>query len=240
MLHQENQTGELNPLRGAVFTATRQRYEDRIQACNALLELSELNNTYIAIRHGQSEANIARIHSGNQDCGALSYGLTPEGKEQIRNAVSSMKAFVDTDDVVLISSAFLRTQESAAIVQEVLGIDSVMIDRRIGERGAGSLEGYQSTPEEKRAFGGYIRGRDAEDDFNLTLGLESPAMVMARVTACIKDLEDRYSGKTIILVSHHDTLKILRTAFLKERPGSYHQLEKLSNAGVIHLNRDWR
>ena len=50
--------------------------------------------------------------------------------------------------------------------------------------------------------------------------VESVSAVLARATAFIIALEQRYSGRDILLVSHGDTLQILQAGFLRMNPGS--------------------
>ncbi len=53
---------------------------------------------------------------------------------------------------------------------------------------------------------------NADSDYRQT---ESPNQVMAGVTELIIDLEQRYSGSCLLLVSHGDALQILQTAFAR-------------------------
>ncbi len=39
-------------------------------------------NTYLIMRHGESEANVADLVVSNPDIGCAKYGLTPLGKSQ--------------------------------------------------------------------------------------------------------------------------------------------------------------
>lgn len=54
-------------------------------------------------------------------------------------------------------------------------------------------------------------------------GVESPNRVLKRILALIAQLEKKYRGKKILLVSHGDVLQILHT-YASGKPVSHHRL----------------
>ena len=64
---------------------------------------------------------------------------------------------------------------------------------------------------------------------------ESVNSVLERTTMVIKDLEKKYSQKTIIIVSHGDSLQILQTGFQKINPRFHRQLQHLETAELREL-----
>jgi broad specificity phosphatase PhoE len=63
-----------------------------------------------------------------------------------------------------------------------------------------------------------MRGSGATDETNPCCAdgdVEPTAAVLDRATAFIVDLERRYSGREMLLVSHEDTLQILRAGELR-------------------------
>ena len=61
------------------------------------------------------------------------------------------------------------------------------------------------------------------------------AAVLDRTTAFILDLERRYSGRDILLISHGDTLQILRAGFLRMDPSQHRSLPELKTAEIRQL-----
>jgi broad specificity phosphatase PhoE len=59
--------------------------------------------------------------------------------------------------------------------------------------------------------------------------------VLDRVTALIADLERRYSGRDILLVSHGDTLQILQAGFLRMDPARHRSVPHLATAEIRPL-----
>ena len=59
--------------------------------------------------------------------------------------------------------------------------------------------------------------------------------MLDRSTAFIVDLERRYSGRDILLVSHGDTLQILRAGFLRMNPSQHRSLPELKTAEIRRL-----
>jgi broad specificity phosphatase PhoE len=60
--------------------------------------------------------------------------------------------------------------------------------------------------------------------------------VLDRVTALVADLERRYSGRDILLVSHGDTLQILQAGFLRLDPSLHRRLPPLGTAEIRELH----
>jgi isoleucyl-tRNA synthetase len=85
-------------------------------------------NTYFVMRHGESEGNIQRIVSTTLET-AGKYPLTEVGREQARKAAEGLRGKVD----LVYVSPFLRTQETAMIVAETLGLtkEQVVTDERL-------------------------------------------------------------------------------------------------------------
>ena len=70
--------------------------------------------------------------------------------------------------------------------------------------------------------------------------VESTREVLSRTTSLIRELENSYTGRTILLVSHGDALQILQTAF-ERVDSSCHRLVPHLETGEIRrlqLNAD--
>lgn len=158
-------------------------------------------NTYFVMRHGGADTNAQKIL--NCDVNA-SVHLTEEGKLQVREAARKLSAKVD----LIVSSPFKRTRESAEIFAEERGIlrESVVFDARLGEYNFGTLENipldewHEKHPTSVERFTSGPSGGENDSD------------VRSRTMEALLDLEKKYSGKTILIISHGTPLWLLRGA----------------------------
>jgi len=130
-------------------------------------------------------------------------------------------------------------------VRARLGAPPVLVATALRERCFGDLEGTATdnyarvwatdeasagaTAGDGRDAGGDAGGRDAGG------GVEPAAAVLERVTALVTDLERRYAGRDILLVSHGDTLQILQAGFLRMNPAAHRRLPHLGMAEIRAL-----
>ncbi len=81
-----------------------------------------MKNRYFAMRHGQSEANAARIIASDPAVCLQGFGLTPSGAAQVTASVKGcLHEFgqVFGQDTLIISSDFLRARQTAQIVADL-------------------------------------------------------------------------------------------------------------------------
>jgi probable phosphoglycerate mutase len=67
------------------------------------------------------------------------------------------------------------------------------------------------------------------------VGIEPATAVLDRTAGLVADLERRYSGRGILLVSHGDTLQILQAGFLRMDPAKHRQVPHLDTAEIREL-----
>ena len=201
-------------------------------SANHLSGISRLANTFSIMRHGQSKANVAgvivsRIETDRQG----DYGLSELGRIQ---ALEAARACGLPTDTVICSSGFARARQTAEIVRAHLGGPEVTLAEALRERSFGEWEGSAS--------GNYARvwAADETDPGWAEDGVEPAAAVLDRTTAFIVDLERRYSGRHILLVSHGDTLQILQTAFVRLSPDRHRRLPALRTAEIRQLRLEER
>jgi len=86
-------------------------------------------NTYFVMRHGEAENNLQNIPDTTNES---RYALTSAGKEESKQAAEQLKAQGITH---IYASPFARTQETARIVADTLGLsgDRVITDDRLHE-----------------------------------------------------------------------------------------------------------
>jgi probable phosphoglycerate mutase len=196
---------------------------------NQLRHVSHLSNTYSGMRHGQSEANVKNVivscidndHPGK-------YGLTDLGRQQALMAAAGSALSGDT---VICCSDFARAVQTAQIVGAALGAAEVIVAEALRERYFGDWEGM--------ACENYVAvwAADKTSPDHSESHAESASAVLARATAFIIALEQRYSGRDILLVSHGDTLQILQAGFLRMNPGQHRDLPHFEPAEIRRFQR---
>jgi probable phosphoglycerate mutase len=195
---------------------------------NCLLTLEQLNNRYFAMRHGHSVANQQGIIVSHPENGRDNYGLSGQGREQVRASLLQDNQ-LDAKTVV-VTSDFKRARESADIAFELLACGvSLCEEPRLRERHFGELELASNDSYDE------VWQQDEVNPDSRVKGVESANQVMARVTAVIADYENQYSATTILLVSHGDALQILQTAFARLDASCHRQLEHLHTAEIRQL-----
>jgi len=97
------------------------------------------------------------------------------------------------------------------------------------ERFFGELEG-----EDHRHYR-QVWEADRRDARHTEHGVESVIMVMARVTALVRELDRAWEDRGILLVAHGDVLQILQTAFQGEIPERHRELAHLDTAEIREL-----
>lgn len=138
-----------------------------------------------------------------------------------------------SDDTVICSSDFARAAQTAQIVSKALGTADVMVTQALRERCFGDWEGMSS---ENYAT---VWAADKASPDHAERHVEAASAVLARATAFIITLEQRYSGRDILLVSHGDVLQILQTGFVRMNPGKHRDLPHFEPAQIrrFHLRQ---
>lgn len=195
---------------------------------NHLLHYQRLSNYYLAIRHGQSAANIEGKIVSHPENGLNGYGLSDAGKSQVSAAVKSNERL--NNNVLIVSSDFKRARETAEIIHNLINCNiPVEFDQRLRERNFGELELSADSNYES------VWRADQIDADNKLRTVESPNQVMARVSDLISEYEDKLTGQTLLLVSHGDALQILQTAFLKQDASTHRLQQHLNTAEIREL-----
>ena len=179
------------------------------------------------MRHGQSKANVTGVivsHVDNDRRG--DYGLSDLGRQQVLAAAWDCGLPGNT---VVCSSDFSRARETAEIVRAQLGPAPVVIAAALRERSFGVWEGSSS--------GNYAQvwAADKANPDDPDGNVESAAAVLDRMSELVVDLDRRYSGRDILLVSHGDPLQILQAGFLRIDPSRHRSLPALETAEIRHL-----
>ncbi len=186
-----------------------------------------LKNRYFLMRHGHSLANEAGIIVSDAKNGVSGYGLSDKGKQQVVESIRyAREVFHFEQSLLIVSSDFLRCKETAELVSQAFGTSNVELEPRLRERFFGEFELGPNTTYDK------VWEKDAINDQEGSFGAESAQSTLNRGLSVLHDLEEQFSGETILLVSHGDTLQILLTAFHALPPGCHRQLPLLETAEI--------
>jgi probable phosphoglycerate mutase len=159
----------------------------------------------------------------NPEQGCDAFGLTENGRQQV---LASIKSFAETTFDIIISSDFLRARQSAEIVAEWRHLPAPVINPGLRERWFGEWDG-QSDIHYQDVWSNDIKPDPANDK-----NVEPVEKVLRRGLDVIKQLEQEYRDKSILLVSHGDMLQILRTAFNGIVPSQHRELTHHQTAQI--------
>ncbi|MBI2653500.1 histidine phosphatase family protein [Candidatus Woesearchaeota archaeon] len=189
-----------------------------------------LKNKYFIMRHGESEANRRGIIVSSPAYGIVSFGLTNEGRRQVANSVFEKKKQRLLDNKTIIySSDFARARETAEIAREILRAGLVILTAKLRERYFGNWDRTSNANYQK------VWIDDANNPSHKNNGVESVMEVFERLRSLIIELEAKYAGKKILLVSHGDSLQILQTAFKGVDPSKHRYIRHLNLAEIREL-----
>ena len=183
-----------------------------------------LRNTYYFMRHGQSEANIKKIIATKPEDNLGQNGLTTEGRKQVEASAMQLKEVLD--ELVIYSSDFLQTIETAAIVSKIFNTE-IIVTKKIRERDFGDFDGMSTKPNYQKVW-----DHDESDGPDSTYAnSESVNSIIRRVGSLINEAEGAHNNKNILFVSHGDTIILYKAHFYGEMP-----LHHMKNAEIRKLN----
>jgi probable phosphoglycerate mutase len=203
------------------------------------IEGLQLKNTYLEQRHGKSKANRKNIINSDPTIGRRKYGLTLWGKFEVAWKVHQARKSgplkdVNPEDIIILSTEFRRGRQTSRLTRRVLRVKTpIELSQELNERIFGDkLEGKSSKnyPD--------VWERDKKNpERNTDLGIQSMDDVVDEATGLITHLEEQYSGKVIILVTHGDRGQGLETAFRGMSPADHRSLPPLKTGEIRELTQ---
>jgi len=175
-----------------------------------------MRNNYYILRHGQAYSNTKEVIS----CWPEKFHnpLTLKGKQQIERVAQKLK----TKNIDLIfASDILRTRETAEIVGREIGIKPKH-DKRLREYNVGI---FNNRPIQE--FRDFLPNKQERFKKKPSVG-ETYQDIQKRMYSFLKEIDEKYSNKTILIVSHQLNLMLLDAKinkisdkdFIKEYSGS--------------------
>ena len=182
-------------------------------------------NSYLLMRHGESDANVSGIIVSDPKIGCERFGLTDRGSKQI---IASVKGYKGEAITQIVCSDFLRTLQTAQLVANTLNLPQPEQEEGLRERFFGKWEGMSAEHYEN------IWQRD-EMDKHSGDGVERPKEVAQRGLMVLQSLEQQYQGEVILLVSHGDMLQILSTLIAGISPHKHRSLPHHQTGEIKYL-----
>lgn len=198
-----------------------------------LRKKSVSKNQYLIMRHGEAVSNVL----GSISCEPVGNDLTELGRKQ---AESSAELLKEEKIDLIISSDFARAKQTAEITARVIGYDKdkIIYDDRLHEVNFGAYNN-----ESIESYHGHFK--NTLDRFSVRPeGGENLSDVKQRVASFLYDLEEKYRGKKILIISHGDPTWLMQTVALGMDPKdivaditkNYKELFYLKNAEVRKLD----
>ncbi|MEK7080668.1 MAG: histidine phosphatase family protein [Patescibacteria group bacterium] len=166
----------------------------------------ELKNKYFLLRHGQTIYQKEGRKVNYEADSPFKLEITEEGREMIKKSTEILKktcAEQGQSIDLIFASPFLRAKQSAEIVSKVLGIKKINYDECLGDINLGEFMGKPM--EESSKF--YLEGKNKFE--NRPKGGESWADILKRTKSFLDDVEKKYQGKNILVISHADPIWLM-------------------------------
>lgn len=197
---------------------------DHQEVIGGLDELHERSggarNEYWLMRHGEATHNVANV----LDSVGTTSELTEKGRQEAADAATALK---DTGIDLVVASPFLRTQQTAHVVAEILGVPVVTYDERLREIDLGTFSG--KSLDDLRTF--WREHPDARLDERYPGG-ESEADTRRRAWLFLQEFEKVHAGKKVLIVGHDGPLRMLASA--AEGWSDEVALERLHHPPLLH------
>jgi broad specificity phosphatase PhoE len=197
--------------------------------------------TVVLVRHGETAMTVARGYSGSSEPGPP---LDERGREQAARAAELVHRVgrdlwgdIEYPSEVL-ASPMVRTQETAAIIAERLGLP-VRTEDRVKEADFGQWQGLTAEQIEER-FPGQLEPWHTRADLRPPDG-ESIVDVGERLSAVFDDLLATERGRTVVVVSHAVAIRAALGIAMGANPGSWSQLRVApASVSIVRLFADKR
>ena len=174
------------------------------------------------LRHGQTDWNINFLLQGVTDI-----PMNQTGIEQVRLAASAIRR---QDWDIVLTSPLGRARQTAEILLEEVGFDSMVEEQLLIERSFGEAEGLS-----------HEQWREKYSNLDEIPGGESRTELAARSQLVVDAVARRFAGKRVLAVSHGALIRtLIAIASQNQLP---REGERLGNASLNimgHEQDNWR
>lgn len=172
----------------------------------SIKELGLAKNVFLFTRHGEAELNVKNVVS----CWPEKFlnKLTAKGVQRAKDLAGNLKEQGGVN--MIFASDLTRTKETAETIGNILKVP-VAFDARLREINLGDYNGRDAS-EFDRDFSMQSRWHKHPP------GGENNTQTQDRMLDFINDINKKYSGKKILVVSHGDPLYLLMQYFGSELP----------------------
>ncbi|WP_211125958.1 bifunctional RNase H/acid phosphatase [Streptomyces yatensis] len=174
--------------------------------------------TFVLLRHGETPLTPEKRFSGS---GGTDPGLSDVGRHQAERVAAALAARGTIQAIV--TSPLRRCRETADAVARRLGLD-VRVEEGLRETDFGAWEGL-TFAEVKERYPDDLEAWLASSKVAPTGGGESFAAVTRRVALARDKLIARYTGRTVLLVTHVTPIKTLVRLALGAPPETLFRME---------------
>ena len=195
-----------------------------------MLQIAEPQTVLYLIRHGATEANLARpprIQGRRHDL--------PLARLGVRQAEATRDFLAIRPIDHCYTSPLLRAVQTAALMAEPHGLAPVALDG-LTECDVGQWEGLDWPTVRGLDADGYQRFHANPAAFGYPGG-ESFAAVHERVVPVLEEILERHRGESILVVAHHVVNRTYLAGLLGLAPGQARQVS-LDNCGISVVVRD--
>jgi isoleucyl-tRNA synthetase len=203
---------------------------DHREVVGSLEDLDKLRfakNRFFFVRHGEAEHNVKGVIASGPEKGNRISHLTEKGREQAQMGGKNLLKQLKGEKLdLIVSSPYHRTKETAKIISKTVKA-KIAADERLSELNTGIFN-WRLVKEHSAYFPNYL-----EAFTKAPPGGENLNEVKRRMFAVVTDLNAKYEGKNILIVSHGDPLWVLEGALLGLSNEEILNLEYPANSGNI-------
>lgn len=152
------------------------------------------------VRHGQDEDNAKNIINGQRDT-----HLTELGRQQAASAGLELQG---KDIKIIFASSLKRAQQTAQIINQVLGVKQIITIEDLKERDLGKLSGLSKKAAEQKAaklFPTLTYTYISEGE-----GVETFPELFNRAQKALKEILSQEPEGNILIVAHNDMVMMLK------------------------------
>ncbi|QQS61609.1 MAG: class I tRNA ligase family protein [Candidatus Moraniibacteriota bacterium] len=183
-------------------------------------ELGGVNRLYL-VRHAQALSNVELFLDSQGD---PKNTLTQNGIQQVEEAGKELSTkFVD----IIITSPLTRARQTAEIIATIgeKEVSDIIEDDRLRETSFGVFEG-KKVQDIRKKYPNVSSQKENTDQ------VETFEDILKRARLLIKDINAKYSGKTIVLVGHQDSLLAIEAILSNKEDLSEQKLWHAQNAQI--------